>query len=120
MRVLIAENKADLAQLWQRHLVRMGLETLIARTSDEALERMVTQTFRVVVINLLLPSGGALGIADYARVKMPEAKVVFVTDQTFFRDGSLFGLVPNLRMTIKSDTPPEDVAAIVHHYSHVA
>jgi DNA-binding response OmpR family regulator len=120
VRVLIVEQNSDLAAIWRGHLERLGFVVICATTSDRALESLVFQDFEVLVINLLLPDGGALGLADYARVAHPLTNVVFVTNDTFFSDGSLFAMAPNLRMMIRVETPPEDVAAIVSHCAQLA
>ena len=41
----------------------------------------------------------------------------FVTNTTFFSDGSIFAHAQNARAFLQSNTPPEDLAAMVVHYA---
>jgi hypothetical protein len=59
-------------------------------------------------------------VADYAQYRQPDAALIFVTDTTFFSDGSIFSLIPNARAFLQSGTPPDDLAALVEHCSSVA
>jgi hypothetical protein len=43
--------------------------------------------------------------------------VIFVTDTSFFSDGSIFNLAANACAFIQTNTPPEDIAALVEHYA---
>ena len=47
------------------------------------------------------------------------AKVVFVTNSSFFSDGSIFQHASNAAAFVKSSTPPEDLTAMVTHYAGV-
>jgi hypothetical protein len=51
-----------------------------------------------------------------ASYRQPGAKVIFVTDTTFFSDGSIFRHIPNACAFIRAETPPDDLVAIVEHY----
>jgi hypothetical protein len=57
-------------------------------------------------------------ISDFANYKRPEARVFFVTNTSFFSDGSIFQHCSNACGYIQSSTPPEDIAAMVEHYAH--
>lgn len=116
MNVLIVESTADLAALWQRHLQRQGMTVQIARSSDEAVTRIATTTFDVIVLDLVLTEGSALAVADYAQYRQPDTSVIFVTDTSFFSDGSIFSVSGNARAFVRSQTRPEDLAAMVEHY----
>lgn len=119
MRIMIVEGDCAVARLWQDYLGREGFEVTSAETADQAVNALHGGNFDVVLINLVLPDGGAMGIADYIRVSAPQTQVIFVSDQTLFADGSLFALAPNLRMTIKLQMPPRDVAEIVRYCAQI-
>ena len=119
MRVLIVESRQDLAAVWQRHLERLGLQVLQAQTGDQATAIIgeVSEDLDVILIDLDLTVGSPIGVADYARMRRPLTNVIFVSDTTFFSDGSLFALSSNARAHLKTGTAPEDLAAIVEHYA---
>jgi DNA-binding response OmpR family regulator len=116
MKTLIVEGTEPLARLWQRHLQRNGIDARIALSEDQAVAQIDEGRFDVIVLDLVLEQGSALAVADYARFRSPDTSVIFVTDTTFFSDGSIFSLMPNARAFMPSATPPEDLAAMVEHY----
>lgn len=120
MRVLIVQSNTDLGLVWQRHLERLSAEVLLVGRGELALQRLQTTTFDVIVLDLVLEEGSAFAIADFAQFSQPEANVVFVTDTSFFSDGSIFAHSANARAFMQKTTPPDDLAAIVEHYGNAA
>jgi CheY-like chemotaxis protein len=117
MKVLIVEWKPELGRLWARHLERVGATVDIAMTEVEAIDMLRETAFDAVVLDLTLPEGSALAVADFAAYRRPNARIVFVTNTTFFSDGSIFALSTNARAFLQSDMPPEDLAAIVQYHA---
>lgn len=117
MRVLIVENEAELGAVWQRHLERQRAEVTLVRSQAGAIHALQNHAYHIIVLNLVLPGGSALAIADFASYRCPQARVIFVTDTTFFSDGSIFRYVPNARAFVQSQTPPEDLAAMAVHFA---
>lgn len=116
MHVLIVQSNAHLGRLWSRHLERLGADVVLALTGDEAVELLGEQGFDAIVLDLVLKEGSALTVADVAYFRQPDANVIFVTDTTFFSDGSIFSHSANARAFVEKATPPADLAAIVQHY----
>ncbi len=116
MRVLIVQSNTNLGGLWKRHLDRLNAEVIHVETGAQALIELEEHRFDVIVLDLVLSEGSALTVADLAQFRQPDANIVFVTDTTFFSDGSIFSHSANARAFIESHTPPQDLAAIVHHY----
>lgn len=116
MRVLIVEPNPALGGLWGRHLERMGSDVTLVSGQDEAVEVLRHHDVQVIVLNLMPEEGSAFAIADYASVSRPQAKVIFVTNTSFFSDGSIFEHVPNARAFLGASTPPEDLAAMVDYW----
>ncbi len=116
MRALIVQSNANLGELWKRHLERLDVKVPLVQNGTQALNLFETAVFDVIVLDLMLCEGSALAVADLAEFRQPDANVVFVTDTTFFSDGSIFSYSANARAFIETATPPNDLAAIVHHY----
>jgi len=116
MRVLITQSSPILGQLWKRHLERLQAKVVLVQTGEEALLAIDEEELDVIVLDLVLREGSALTVADFAQFRQPAANVVFVTDTTFFSDGSIFRHCTNARAFMQTTTPPGDLAAIVHHY----
>jgi DNA-binding NtrC family response regulator len=116
MHVLIAQSDENLGMLWKRHLERLRAQVTLVQTGDAAISALANNAFDVIVLDLVLADGSALAVADVANYRQPNANVVFVTNTTFFSDGSIFNHSPNARAFIESTTAPGDLAAIVEHY----
>ena len=115
-RVLIVESVPELANLWQRHLVRHGMDVACVTGQAEAIDYLSTHETDIIIQDLVIDEGSALAISDSANYRQPAARVIFVTNTSFFSDGSIFAHSANARAFVQSSTPPEDLAAMVAHY----
>lgn len=115
MRVLIAENNADLGRFWGRFLERRGCTVTLATTQKEATAAMRFHDFDALVIDLILPDGGAIALSDYATYRFPDIAIITVTSTDFFSDGSLFSVIPNARGIMRAPFRPDDLAALLEH-----
>jgi len=120
MIVLIVEPDPDLGRLWQRHMQRQGAEVFLVQGQDAAFDLLRSHPVDMIVLDLVLRQGSALAISDYASYRRPAARVIFVTNTTFFSDGSIFRHSPNACAFLQSATPPEDLATMVMHYSRAS
>lgn len=116
MRVLIVESGAELGTLWQRHLKRLSMEVHRVSSQDDATEFLQSHAVDIIVLNLVLAEGAAFAVSDFAQFCQPKARVIFVTNTSFFSDGSIFAHAGNARAFVPSDTPPADLAAMIEHY----
>jgi len=117
MNVLIVQNKPSLAQLWQNHLQRYGHSVDIATDQDCAITNLSETDYPILILDVVLNGGSAIAVADYASYRRPDAKVIFVTNSSFFSDGSIFQLCANACAFVPTATEPEDLAAMVEHYA---
>ncbi len=117
MNVLIVESNASLGTLWKRHLERHGASVDLAESQEDAANLIGHKSHEVIVLDLVLAKGSAFAVADYASYRRPDAKIIFVTNTTFFSDGSIFQHIPNACAFLPTETPPEDLFALVEHYS---
>ena len=113
---LIVESDPNLGELWARHLRRQGGTVCLAQTQSEAILALQVESFDIIVLDLILADGSALAVADFASFRSPDTRVIFVTDTTFFSDGSIFAHSANACAYVQTNTLPEDLAAIVEHY----
>lgn len=116
IKVLIVESEAGLALLWQRHIERHGMQVSHVKTQEAAIAFLADQVIDIIILDLVLEEGSALAVADYANYRQPEARVIFVTNTSFFSDGSIFAHSANARAFLPSTTPADDLAAMVAHY----
>lgn len=120
MRTLIVQSNYELGQVWARHLIRLGADVQHVVTGQDALDAIQNSHFDVIVLDLFLSEGSALTVADYANYTSPTANVIYVTNTTFFSDGSIFAHSSNARAFVESATPPQDLAEIVLYYGQNA
>jgi len=116
MQVLIVESDPDLGRLWARHVERMGATVWVASTQSEAIGTLRDVEVNVIILDLMVRHGSAFAVADFASYRRPKSRIIFVTNTTFFSDGSIFQHIPNACAFVQSETPPDDLAAMVEHY----
>jgi DNA-binding response OmpR family regulator len=116
MRLVIVESNEELGRTWKRHLERFCNDVIHVTTEDSAIRALDEGPVSLLLLDLVLVGGCALAVADYARFRHPDAKIVFVTNTTFFSDGSIFQHIPNACAFLPSKTDPEDLAAVVQHH----
>jgi DNA-binding NtrC family response regulator len=117
MNVLIVQNDADLGKIWQRHLQRHGHLAEVVQDQDSAIALLHEAYYAIIILDVVLDAGSAIAVADYASFRHPDARVIFVTNSSFFSDGSIFQLCANACAFVPSATQPEDLTAMVEHYA---
>ncbi|MCF6271991.1 MAG: hypothetical protein L3J37_02200 [Rhodobacteraceae bacterium] len=115
MRVLIAQHNADLGKLWSGFLTREGVEVTLVHSQSDALLQLRAQDFDALVLEMVLPDGGAIAIADFAAYRMPDAPIITINSTNFFSDGSIFSLLPNVHSVLQAPIEASDLAAVVSH-----
>jgi DNA-binding response OmpR family regulator len=118
--ILIIASNPDLSRVWARHLERQGQAVEILSSQDEAVDYLHEHRAEVIVLDLMLQDGSAIAIADFASYRRPDSRIVFVTNNTFFSDGSLFTHIPNTAAILQEQTPPTDLAAIVAYHGRAS
>jgi DNA-binding NtrC family response regulator len=116
VRVLIVEHNRDLANIWARFLARQGVTCTLAGTAPEAFAALRGGAFEALVLDMELPKGEAIAVADFATYRNPDLPIIAVTARGFFSDGAIFELVPNARGLLRAPLRLEDMAALVEHY----
>ncbi|MEM7472464.1 MAG: response regulator [Pseudomonadota bacterium] len=116
MRVLIVESDPNLGQIWCNHIQRLGADVSMLRSQGDAVEALQDDLFDVLILDLELTLGSAMAVADYASYRRPDCKVIFVTSNSFFSDGTIFNYMANAAALIPLATKPEDMAALVEHH----
>ena len=64
-----------------------------------------------MINSFVLDHGSALAVADFASYRRPDCRVIFVTNTSFFSDGSIFRHCANACAYLQSQTEPADLAA---------
>lgn len=120
MHVLIVVSDRQLGLLWQRHLRPYCSRVDLVTGQDAAVKVLEREDVRVIVLDLGLAEGGAFAVADYASYRRPDTRIVSVTRDAAFSDGSIFQHMPNACAFLPARTPPSDLAAVVEHHGRAA
>lgn len=83
---------------------------------EQAIAYFMDDCPEIIILELVLVDGCSLAISDFSSYRWPNAQFIFVTDTTFFSDGSIFAHAQNACAYLQRNTPPEDLAAMVEHY----
>lgn len=113
MQVLIVDRVAPRSEVWGRSLRTMGASVTTVSTEEAAIAELDRASWSVLIVNAGLAGGGCLVVADYARFRQPDAKVIVVTDGGLFSDGRIFELLPNACACIPGGTDAGDLTALV-------
>jgi DNA-binding NtrC family response regulator len=116
VRTLIVEHQRDLAEIWARFLTRNGLTCTIAGSEAEAYDKLREGVFDAIVLDMELPDGKAIAVADFATYRNPDIPIIAVTARGFFSDSAILQLVPNARGLLRESMRLDDMAALVQHY----
>ena len=116
MQVLIVEYNRDIAGIWAAFLSGQGLDCTLAGSAAEAYAALRQRPFDALVLDMELPQGEAIAVADFATYRNPEMPIIAVTAHGFFSDSAIFELVPNARGVLQEPLRPEDMAALIEHY----
>ena len=94
-------------------LERQGFDVALAGNQPDAIDKLQFDHWDVLVIDLMLPDASVLAISDFASYKNPDISIIVVSANSFFSDGSIFDLWPNVRGFMNQPIEPDDLAAVV-------
>src|SRR5262245_21948504 len=77
--VLVIDDDHELRKLLGRYLAGQGFRVSLAGTRREFEERMATEKFDLIVLDVLLPDGSGLDICRGIHQRMPDLPVILVT-----------------------------------------
>jgi two-component system, repressor protein LuxO len=78
-RVLIVEDSASLAGLYEQHLASEGFATARAGSAQSAIASLREHTFAALLLDLGLPDGDGMGVLKQARRLHPGLAIIVVT-----------------------------------------
>lgn len=117
MDVLILEPNAELAQLWSRHLERENCTVRCVETHQDAMAALRGGHYNALIVDLNIPQVAVLSLSDFAIYRNPDVSIITVSPDSFFSDGAIFDMIPNVRSHLQTTLDPADLAAVVGHYS---
>ena len=79
IRLLIVDNDEALARAMEESLAKVGYECIVATSGPEGARRIDTDSFDLVVTDLVMNDIDGMEILARAREKLPDAEVILVT-----------------------------------------
>ncbi|WP_238366772.1 response regulator [Mesobacterium pallidum] len=116
LEILIVAGAAELGQLWQGHLKRRGAAVDVTGHVAAAAALIEHKGYHVVIIDIQTDDGEVLPLTDLIGFRWPETRVILVTRDGFFSDGSVFGLGANVHAMLSPHVPPDDLVALVEYH----
>jgi two-component system phosphate regulon response regulator PhoB len=90
-KVHVVEDESEIRELMTLHLSRQGYQVVESGSTEEALEKMKTQNFDLLVLDWMLPGLSGVEFLDKMRSLRLNAKVLMVTAKSEPQD-IVFGL----------------------------
>jgi DNA-binding NtrC family response regulator len=84
--LLLVEDEAPLREAWAAQLSDAGFDVVEAGSGEDAIDRLSTFAFDVVVTDLRLPGIDGVRVLEAARERYPEILVIVVTGYGTVRD----------------------------------
>lgn len=91
MRVLIVEDDPQQAEEYRLALAAKAEYCEISRTISDAMSVILRRSFDLVVLDILLPDGNTLSLADYLRMRHPDTAILSITGSNIFPCGDHVG-----------------------------
>lgn len=79
LRLLIVDNDEALARAMEESLVKVGYECIVATSGPEGARKIETDTFDIVVTDLVMNDIDGMEILGRSRQRLPDAEVILVT-----------------------------------------
>lgn len=77
--VLVVDDDQEIRRLLGRYLVEQGFRVSLAGSKREFNERLATEKFDIVILDVLLPDGSGLDLCRQLRQNEPQLPVILVT-----------------------------------------
>src|SRR3954471_9457809 len=79
IRVLVVDNDEALARAMEESLAKVGYECIVATSGPAGARKIETDTFDIIVTDLVMNDVDGMEILGRARQSLPDAEVILVT-----------------------------------------
>lgn len=115
MHCLIVEDDPTLRSFLEACLQDMGHSTVSEGTVEDALRRLRTQKFDLLLVDFSLPDGTSVPIMDYFGATQPNARAILLTGSGVYPNGEASIFVPSVDWTLRKPVELQDLQAIVDY-----
>jgi two-component system, NtrC family, response regulator HydG len=79
IRLLVVDNDEALARAMEESLTKVGYECIVATSGPEGARKIETDSFEIIVTDLVMNDVDGMEILSRARQSLPDAEVILVT-----------------------------------------
>jgi len=115
MNCLIVEDDPTLQSFLVSCLQDMGHRTVAERTVEDALWRLKTQKFDLLLVDFSLPDGTSVPIMDYFGATCPNSRAILLTGSGVYPNGEASIFAPSVDWTLRKPIELQDLQAIVDY-----
>lgn len=108
-RALVVDDDAGVRLLVKRILARNHFQVDVARDGGEAIEKILANDYKVIVLDLMMPRIDGFGVVRYLSAHLPE-KLASVVVMTAFGASALEEVCPPVERFLEK---PFDVSSLV-------
>jgi two-component system, OmpR family, response regulator len=80
-KVLIVDDEKGFLDVLAERMQSRGMEVTTATSAKEALQKLETQTFDAIVLDLMMPEMGGIEALQRIKEKNPDSEVILLTGQ---------------------------------------
>lgn len=80
--VLVVEDEQDIADLISVHMKELSLEVEHSLTGEKALQLALSNTYALIILDVMLPGLSGLDVCRIVREKKPEQAILMLTSRT--------------------------------------
>lgn len=110
-RILLVEDEAFIRDLYQRQLTKEGFEVVVAVDGQEGLNQLKSQTFDLLLLDIMLPGMNGLQVLREFKTQNPNSQMITILltnlgQEAVIKEGFELGAQAYL---IKASYTPEQV-----------
>ena len=101
--MLVVDNDEALARAMEESLAKVGYECIVATSGPEGARKIETDTFDIVVTDLVMNDVDGMEILARARQALPDAEVILVTGHATRSQGGRGDAAGGVQLSRKAD-----------------
>ena len=86
-KVLLVDDEVDFLEIMEERLSARGVDVVISESAEDALKRIDTGIFDVVILDLQMPGMNGLEVLKRIKTRHPEIQVILLTGHATIEKG---------------------------------
>lgn len=86
-KVLLVDDEVDFLEIMEERLSARGVDVVISESAEDALKRINTGIFDVVILDLQMPGMNGLEVLKLIKARHPEIQVILLTGHATVEKG---------------------------------